>query len=151
MNFIKHKTPIGYLYISENNGEITDISVKEADAHGTKASTPVLKQAAKELDEYFSGARTHFDLPLDPSGTDFQKKIWIQMAKIPYGTAINYGELARRAGSPQGARAAGGACNKNPILIVLPCHRVIGKDGSLTGFGSGLDLKEKLLKLEGIL
>lgn len=102
----------------------------------------------RQLDEYFAGTRTEFDLPLRLSGTDFQVEVWEQLRRIPYGETISYGELARRVDRPEAARAVGSANGQNPIAIVVPCHRVIGADGSLTGFGGGLDWKRRLLDLE---
>lgn len=106
------------------------------------------KEIKKELLEYFEGKRKEFDIPLEVEGTEFQKKVWIEMAKIPFGERMSYGELAERIGCPKGARAVGLACNKNKIPIIIPCHRVVGKNGNLTGFAGGLDVKAQLLKLE---
>jgi methylated-DNA-[protein]-cysteine S-methyltransferase len=115
----------------------------------SKEDSPVImKETIRQLDEYFSGKRKNFSLKVELKGTDFQKSIWNAMSKIPYGKTASYKDLAVMAGKPKAARAVGGACHRNPIGIVLPCHRVIGSDGSLTGFGSGLDLKEKLLNHE---
>lgn len=105
--------------------------------------------AFKQLKEYFSRQRKEFDLPLEFSGTDFQKKVWDQLTKIPYGEVITYGELANRLGDKNLMRAVAAANGANPIPIIIPCHRVIGADGSLTGYGGGLDVKRKLLELEG--
>lgn len=102
-----------------------------------------------QLDEYFAGARRKFDLPLAPRGTPFQQKVWRELRKIPYGRTITYATLAHRAGNDAACRAVGAANGRNPLPIVVPCHRVIGADGSLTGFGGGLDAKRALLKLEG--
>lgn len=104
--------------------------------------------ARKQLEEYFGGTRTVFDLPLHPIGTPFQVAVWRALANIPYGTTISYGEMARRIGQPQAVRAVGAANGRNPLPIVLPCHRVIGADGSLTGFGGGLPTKRYLLAME---
>jgi methylated-DNA-[protein]-cysteine S-methyltransferase len=101
-----------------------------------------------QLDEYFAGTRTEFDLPIRLYGTPFQVEVWEQLRRIPYGETISYGELAKRVDRPEGARAVGAANGLNPIAIVVPCHRVIGADGSLTGFGGGLDWKRRLLDLE---
>lgn len=106
------------------------------------------KEIKKELMEYFEGKRKVFEIPLEVEGTEFQKKVWTEMAKIPFGEKISYGELAEKSGSPKGARAVGLACNKNKIPIIIPCHRVVGKNGNLTGFAGGLDIKAQLLKLE---
>lgn len=101
-----------------------------------------------QLDEYFAGRRKQFDLQLAPMGTDFQEKVWQELVKIPYGRTITYGELAKRIGNPKASRAVGLANGKNPISIIVPCHRVIGANGSLTGFGGGLEAKQYLLEHE---
>lgn len=106
------------------------------------------KEIKKELMEYFEGKRKVFEIPLEVEGTEFQKKVWTEMAKIPFGERMSYGELAEKSGCPKGARAVGLACNKNKIPIIIPCHRVVGKNGNLTGFAGGLDIKAQLLKLE---
>ena len=107
-----------------------------------------LKRAKKQLREYFAGKRKAFDLELDPSGSVFQKQVWRAIAGVPYGETISYGELARRCGFPEGARAAGAATGRNPIGIVVPCHRIVGSNGKLTGYAGGLDKKRALLALE---
>ncbi len=101
-----------------------------------------------QLDAYFNGNLKTFDLDLDIQGTEFQKSVWQELVKIPYGETIHYGEMARRIGNPNACRAVGMANGKNPISIIIPCHRVIGKDGSLTGFGGGMDVKKQLLEFE---
>jgi len=106
---------------------------------------------ARQLEEYFAGGRRRFDLPLDLRGTDFQKRCWQELLKIPYGETRSYAEIARAIGNPAAVRAVGLANGKNPIAIIVPCHRVIGSDGSLTGYGGGLETKRKLLQLEGAL
>jgi len=108
----------------------------------------VHRDAARELKEYLQGRRKQFDLPLDLRGTPFQLKVWAQLRAIPYGETASYGEIAKAAGTPKGARAVGMANHANPVLLMVPCHRVIGKNGDLVGFGCGLELKEKLLNLE---
>lgn len=108
----------------------------------------ILNQAETQLREYFEGRRKVFDLPLAPSGTDFQLRVWAELRKIPYGETRTYGDIASALGKPKASRAVGGANNKNPLSILIPCHRVIGRDGSLIGYASGLDIKEKLLKME---
>lgn len=110
--------------------------------------TSLLKKAAEELAEYLEGERKTFSLPCNPKGTEFQKKVWSALRKIPYGETRSYQQIAEAIGNTKACRAVGMANNKNPILIVIPCHRVIGKNGSLVGFGCGIELKEKLLKLE---
>jgi methylated-DNA-[protein]-cysteine S-methyltransferase len=108
----------------------------------------VLEQAERQLAEYFAGERTEFDLPLAAVGTEFQRAVWAALREIPYGETVSYGELARRIGKPAAARAVGLANGKNPISIVVPCHRVIGSSGRLVGYGGGLKRKETLLALE---
>ena len=107
-----------------------------------------LAEVARQLDEYFVGARTEFDVEVRLDGTPFQVEVWEQLRAIPYGETISYGELARRVHRPEAARAVGSANGQNPVAIVVPCHRVIGADGSLTGFGGGLEWKQRLLDLE---
>ena len=107
-----------------------------------------LAPAARQLQEYFAGERRTFELPLDPVGTPFQRRCWLALPSIPYGTTISYGEQARRLGHPRAARAVGAANARNPIPIVLPCHRVVAANGALTGYGGGLDAKRMLLELE---
>ena len=109
---------------------------------------PVLGDTVRQLQEYFAGGRRDFDLPLDLAGTPFQRRAWLALASIPYGTTLSYGEQARRLGVPGAARAVGSANAANPIPIVLPCHRLVGADGSLTGYGGGLDAKRALLAHE---
>ena len=109
---------------------------------------PILCLAEQQLGEYFAGARKSFDLPLDFAGTPFQKKVWSELLNIPFGQTRTYGQIANAIGKPRAFRAVGAANGKNPISIVAPCHRVIGKDGSLTGFAGGLEAKECLLEIE---
>lgn len=113
--------------------------------------TSLLARGREELLEYLEGRRRTFDLPLDLEGTPFQQKVWSALADIPYGQTITYGELARRVGCPKGSRAVGQANHRNPLPILLPCHRVVGAGGTLTGYGGGLELKEWLLRLEGMI
>jgi methylated-DNA-[protein]-cysteine S-methyltransferase len=117
-----------------------------------EGSSPVLDEARRQLEAYFAGDLVDFDLPLDLSGTEFQRRCWLALATIPYGQTVSYGEQARRLGlGPASARAVGAANGQNPLPIVLPCHRVLGADGSLTGFGGGLETKRFLLEHEGAL
>lgn len=141
------------LYICEKDGKLVCVEPrKEAVPEGASLEeTPLIKGAARQLSEYFAGKRKAFDLPLAPEGTDFQKRVWEELTKIPYGETRSYGELAAALGNPRAARAVGMANNRNHLMIVIPCHRVIGADGSLTGFGGGLGMKRALLALEGAL
>jgi methylated-DNA-[protein]-cysteine S-methyltransferase len=111
-------------------------------------ANPLLARAKRQLEEYFAGRRRTFDLPLDPQGTPFQCAVWKAIAGVAYGETINYGELARRAGFPGSARAAGAATGRNPVGVIVPCHRIVGADGSLTGYAGGLARKRALLRLE---
>ena len=113
-----------------------------------KNLSPLLQETIKQLQEYFDGNRKEFNLPVKLKGTDFQIKVWQELQKIPYGQTISYSELAKRINCPKAIRAVGGACGKNPIPIIIPCHRVLGKNGNLTGFSGGINYKEKLLILE---
>ena len=110
---------------------------------------PALAACRAQLAEYFAGKRTGFDLPLAPRGSTFQQRVWDEIARVPYGETITYGELAKRAGAPGQARAAGAATGRNPLGVVVPCHRIVGADGSLTGYAGGLERKRGLLELEG--
>jgi len=114
----------------------------------TVKSSGVVCQAAAQISEYFAGERREFTFPVEPGGTEFQKQVWAELRRIPYGQTISYGELARRLGRPSAARAVGAANGRNPIPIAIPCHRVIGANGALVGFACGTDLKEALLRLE---
>jgi len=133
----------------EENGVITNILFGQGEAGQMQVEeTPVIKRAITQVGEYLVGARKNFDFPFLPSGTEFQKRVWDALVAIPYGETRTYKEIAVQAGNGKAARAVGMANNRNPIPIVIPCHRVIGHDGSLTGFGGGLDLKKYLLELE---
>ena len=112
------------------------------------ATEPELNRAARELTEYFAGQRQNFTFSLRPVGTPFQMRVWDALLKIPYGETRSYGQIARNVANPKGARAVGMACNRNPIMIAVPCHRVVGSDGSLTGYALGTGLKQALLKHE---
>lgn len=144
------KTPIGTLGLVGSDAGLAGVHWS---ANGLpNASCATLDVAAEQLDAYFSGDLIAFDVPLDLDGTDFQKHCWLALATIPYGQTVSYGEQARRIGlGPDSARAVGAANGQNPIPVILPCHRVIGADGSLTGFGGGLHLKRFLLEHEGAL
>jgi methylated-DNA-[protein]-cysteine S-methyltransferase len=121
-------------------------SIDEADL--IEATTPVLDETATQLEEYFAGTRREFDLPLDPLGTPFQQSAWMVLRTIPYGKTMSYGQQARQLGDPNKARAVGAANGKNPLSIVVPCHRVIGSGGQLTGFAAGVEIKSWLLDHE---
>lgn len=117
---------------------------------GVRKRTPLIEQAVCQLEEYMAGKRREFDLPLKPEGTEFQKKVWNALLAIPYGETRSYKDIAVSIGSPKAFRAVGSANNRNPISIIIPCHRVIGANGSLVGYGGGLPIKIELLNLEGV-
>lgn len=139
-------TPIGPLFIREEEGAICAIEFTRALPY--PPSTPLLQEAVRQLSAYFDGTLTSFDLPLRMEGTAFRIACWQVLCQIPYGETISYGEQARRIGQTKAARAVGGANHHNPISIVVPCHRVVGADGSLTGYGGGMDKKAWLLMHE---
>lgn len=142
-------TPIGPLTLSASAEALLDISFgRLCKREQENLSDALLANAVLELGEYFSGQRTVFSVPLAPQGTPFQQLVWKALLRIPYGEVRSYGEIAAAIGRPGAARAVGGANHKNPVPILIPCHRVIGADGSLTGYGGGLSIKEKLLELE---
>lgn len=146
--YYTYSFPIGYLSIAEENSKITKIIKDSPYIEGIQKETPTLKKAALQLSQYFQGLRKEFDLPLEPQGTAFQKKVWQALLEIPYAQTRTYKQIAESIDNPKGFRAVGMANNRNPIVIVIPCHRVIGSDGSLVGYGGGLEMKESLLALE---
>jgi methylated-DNA-[protein]-cysteine S-methyltransferase len=154
MNYCHLETPIGPLLIAGDEHAVRLIAFpKEGKAAKpepgwTESKRGPVGEATRQLREYFDGRRVDFDLPLAPGGTPFQQSVWKLLCDIPYGQTISYGELAKRAGNPKASRAVGAANGKNPLPIVVPCHRVIGANGKLTGFGGGLPTKEALLALE---
>jgi methylated-DNA-[protein]-cysteine S-methyltransferase len=150
MNYAQVDTPIGTLtVVAAETGIRRILWDGEPPPEGAlEGGADILDAAVTQIREYFAGARTTFDLPLDLGGTPFQQKVWLELGSIPFGTTISYGEQARRIGRPQAARAVGAANGRNPVPVVLPCHRVIGSGGALTGFGGGLDTKRTLLRHE---
>ena len=150
------KSPIGPLLLSARDGMLTGIEFRrkmptQPEEPRGAASQPPFVETIRQLEEYFRGERTEFDLPLELDGTRFQTETWRALEAIPYGETISYAELARRVGNPKAVRAVGTANGANPLPIVIPCHRVIGSNGKLTGYGGGLDIKQQLLTLEGVL
>lgn len=147
-------SPIGPLLLTADDGGLTRLYM-EVRKHGPDEVQPewrrdnsAFTEACRQLDEYFAGERTVFDLPLNPAGTPFQLRVWEALKTIPYGEIRSYGEIAEQIGRPGAARAVGLANGRNPISIVVPCHRVIGASGALTGYGGGLERKQYLLDLE---
>lgn len=146
-----YDSDIGKIGIAEDEGAITNIFFEKEEAVNFEVlETPLIKEAYKQLDEYLKGKRKTFDLPISASGTEFQQKVWKALINIPYGETRSYKDIAVAVGNEKACRAVGMANNRNPISIIIPCHRVIGKTGKLIGYGGGLPIKEHLLKLEKI-
>lgn len=141
------ETPVGTLTIVAGDGGLAAV-LFGGEPGAAEEPDPVIAATARQLEEYFGGERRAFDLPLELSGTPFQRRAWLALADVPYGTTRSYGEQARRLGAPGAARAVGAANGRNPLPIVLPCHRLVGADGTLTGYGGGLEIKRTLLDLE---
>jgi methylated-DNA-[protein]-cysteine S-methyltransferase len=156
--YARFTTPLGTVLATAEGGFVTSLNFIDAkfappvanDWEEDPQSSP-LRECAEQLAEYFAGNRRSFDLPVAPRGTPFQKRVWQEIARVPFGETITYAELASRAGAPGSARAAGAATGRNPIGVVVPCHRIVGADGSLTGYAGGLERKAKLLEIEGVL
>lgn len=148
------ESPVGPILLTANDTALTNLYMNQhrhavdLPADAVEQETPLLTEAKRQLTAYFAGERQVFDLPLAPEGTEFQKKVWKQLEAIPYGETISYGELATRVGNANASRAVGLANGRNPISIIVPCHRVIGANGKLVGYGGGLSNKEVLLGLE---
>jgi methylated-DNA-[protein]-cysteine S-methyltransferase len=144
-------SPVGNLLLVTSSEGLAQINFprrgQAADPDWVEAEDS-LAEPIRQLRAYFTGSLKEFELPLAPQGTPFQQKVWSEVRRIPYGETISYGELARRIGDPKASRAVGRANGSNPIPIIIPCHRVIGSNGKLTGYGGGLDIKQKLLALE---
>ena len=141
-------SPVGPLTLTQEDQALTGLHFGEHPQQGAEGPTPLLEEAARQLEEYFVGQRKVFSLPLAPKGTEFQLRVWQALLQIPYGETRSYGELAAMVGNPKACRAVGGANHRNPLSILIPCHRVVGTKGSLTGYAGGLAIKEFLLKLE---
>lgn len=152
MRFFRYiNSPLGSLTLVEEAGSLTELRFgKASPPEGQEEETPLLLEGERQLLEYFSGKRKIFSLPLSPRGTEFQRRVWAALLTIPYGQTRSYEDIARLAGCSKGFRAVGLANNRNPLPIFIPCHRVIGKDGSLTGYAGGLESKRFLLELEGV-
>jgi methylated-DNA-[protein]-cysteine S-methyltransferase len=146
--YTQMNSPIGELLLFGNEHGLRGLYMGGKPDPAWQRDDAVFANTVTQLDEYFTGARTEFDLELDMRGTDFQKKVWEALLTIPYGETRSYGEIARQIGRPDRARAVGAANGQNPIAVIVPCHRVIGADGSLVGYGGGLERKRLLLDLE---
>lgn len=148
------KSPVGRLLVTSDGTHVTRLSMEPTHQRGFDvpttwtASDAPFRDVRTQLEDYFSGTRRTFDLPLAPAGTAFQRRVWDALQGIPYGQTASYGDVARRIGQPLAAQAVGAANGRNPIAIVIPCHRVVGADGSLTGYAGGVVRKRQLLRLE---
>ena len=142
-------SPVGKIEIVEENEKIIELNIyNEKENNIIEKDTKLLLETQKQLKEYFEGKRTKFEIPLNPKGTEFMKKVWKELIKIPYGEVRTYKEIAEKVGNSKASRAVGMANNKNPIPIIIPCHRVIGSNNKLVGYALGLDMKKYLLDLE---
>lgn len=152
MSHCEYHSPVGVLTLVASDHGLQGVwwpdDARRPQLDDADGEHPVLRQAVRELDEYFAGRRTRFDVPLNPHGTAFQQAAWNVLREIPYGQTITYGEQARRLGDPRKARAAGAANGRNPISIIVPCHRVVGSRGTMTGFAGGVSTKQWLLDFE---
>jgi methylated-DNA-[protein]-cysteine S-methyltransferase len=142
----QHLTPIGWITVTAHHAAVTSITFGQTAQ--PRGESPIIRQALREIDQYFAGARHEFSVPISFNGTPFQNKVWATLKKIPHGAIPSYSDIADDIGRPSATRAVGMAINKNPIPILIPCHRVIGRDGSLTGYAGGLEIKRRLLDLE---
>lgn len=151
LNYCEIVSPIGMLRLVSNGEALVRVEFQGQHGNdGKKARDAVLDQAERELREYFEGDRQRFDVVLDATGTRFQQQVWTALRDIPYGETRSYRDIAEDIGKPRAVRAVGAANGANPLPIVVPCHRVIGSNGTLTGFGGGIDTKRRLLALEGL-
>ena len=142
-----YETKLGSVTFVEEDGTLLAITTHHS-YEGKRVETPLIKEAYRQLSEYLIGERKSFDLPFNPRGTKFQRQVWKALFDIPYGETRSYKQIAEAIGNPKAVRAVGMANNRNPLLIVIPCHRVIGANGKLVGYGAGIEKKEYLLKLE---
>lgn len=145
---VYHRTPVGVAFITADDTHITKVSIRDETVEETTTDSPLLLEAIKQLDEYFAGERKDFDLPLNQPGTDFQQEVWQELLKIPYGKTISYGQQSDKMKNPLAIRAIAAANGKNNLWVIVPCHRVIGSNGSLTGYAGGLWRKQWLLEHE---
>lgn len=150
-----YQSPIGVLCIKAENGKITHLDLQREESYNLLAEndkrhsdSKLLDEVCRQLDEYFQGKRKQFDLPLSCAGTAFQQRVWSQLQKIPYGETRSYEDIAAAIGNPKAQRAVGQANNRNPIMIIIPCHRVIHKNGDISGYACGIEAKRYLLGLE---
>ena len=149
-NLFFYETDLGIIGIRDNNNAITEVFYSKSKINDHLKETPLIRECFNQLKEYFQGTRREFTIPIEAEGSEFQKKVWKALLDIPYGQTRTYKEIAIAIGNEKACRAVGMANNGNPISIIIPCHRVIGANGKLVGYGGGLDIKEKLLNIEKI-
>ncbi len=147
-NTYYYYSPVGVLEYRTKDDGLISLDIAQCKNFKNDKETEFSKSVKIQLDEYFSHNRKEFDLKLNPFGTDFQKKVWLQLLKIPYGKTATYGQIAKNLGNSKAFRAVGSACNKNPLLIIIPCHRIISQNNKLTGYRAGLNIKKYLLDFE---
>lgn len=146
--FYSYQTNLCQIWICEEDRQITRLSFRKPETDYEEKETKLIKEAIRQVDEYLEGNRTFFNLPLNPKGTVYQKTVWEALRKVHYGETRTYKQIAEAIGNPKSCRAVGLANNRNPIAIIIPCHRIIGSNGKLVGYAGGLDIKKKLLALE---
>ncbi len=146
--YFTYLTPLGPMTVASDGTAVTHVLFGTHVLEGRAAPTELTNRTANELQEYLAGKRTAFDIPLAPAGTEFQRAVWKALQNIPYGQTRSYADIAAVVGNPQATRAVGSANNRNPIAVLIPCHRVVGSNGKLTGYAGGLALKQRLLDLE---
>ena len=149
-NLFFYETDLGIIVIRDNNNAITEVFYSKSKINDHLKETPLIRECFNQLKEYFQGTRREFTIPIEAEGSEFQKKVWKALLDIPYGQTRTYKEIAIAIGNEKACRAVGMANNRNPISIIITCHRVIGANGKLVGYGGGLDIKEKLLNIEKI-
>ena len=149
-NLFFYETDLGIIGIRDNNNAITEVFYSKSKINDHLKETPLIRESFNQLKEYFQGTRREFTIPIEAEGSEFQKKVWKALLDIPYGQTRTYKEIAIAIGNEKACRAVGMANNRNSISIIIPCHRVIGANGKLVGYGGGLDIKEKLLNIEKI-
>ena len=148
MHYAVMNTSVGPVTVASTDRGLAAVHFGNSVPDGAVVDNSANREIVKQLSEYFEGKRTRFELPLDVEGTEFQKSVWKELLRIPYGETRSYGDIAKALGKPAAARAVGMANHNNPVAIVIPCHRVVGQNGSLTGYAGGLHLKEQLLSIE---
>lgn len=146
--YFVYPTPMGRITLASDGASITQLVFGAVELEGTNVPTVLTNEAANQVQEYLAGKRKEFDVPLEPAGTAFQKEVWCALGRIPYGETRSYQQVAQMIGNPRAMRAVGGANNKNPLPLLIPCHRVIGVNGDLVGYAAGLKIKRFLLDLE---